>query len=133
MNVVLNIKAPKTVLHQQTMLVYWYSQLLSWHVVSQKWASSQVPLTSLTSSKVNFNDIYPINRPFIKLRKSLELRYKYFSTVLTSISLFHFIFILLYQIIMQDKKPIAFYSQKLIASQKQNQTIERYRESTSTI
>jgi hypothetical protein len=34
--------------------VYWCSQLLSRHVVSQKWASSKVPLTSLTSNKVKF-------------------------------------------------------------------------------
>jgi hypothetical protein len=33
---ILNIKAPKTRKQQQTTQVYWYSQLLSRHVVSQK-------------------------------------------------------------------------------------------------
>jgi hypothetical protein len=33
---ILNIKAPKTTNAQQTTPVYWYSQLLSRHVVSQK-------------------------------------------------------------------------------------------------
>jgi hypothetical protein len=36
MNAILKIKAPKTRNAQQTMAVYWYSQLLSRHVVSQK-------------------------------------------------------------------------------------------------
>jgi hypothetical protein len=33
---ILNYMAPKTREEQQTMPVYWYSQLLSWHFVSQK-------------------------------------------------------------------------------------------------
>jgi hypothetical protein len=52
LNAILNIQAPKTRKENRTTPVYWYSQLLSRHVVAQKWASSQVPLTSLTSSKV---------------------------------------------------------------------------------
>jgi hypothetical protein len=36
MNAILNVKAPKTRKAQQTTPVYWYSQLLSRHVVSQK-------------------------------------------------------------------------------------------------
>jgi hypothetical protein len=36
MNAIHNIKAPKTRKAQQTMPVYWYSQLLSQHMVSQK-------------------------------------------------------------------------------------------------
>jgi hypothetical protein len=36
MNAILNIKAPKTRKDQQTTPVYWYSQLLSRYVVSQK-------------------------------------------------------------------------------------------------
>jgi hypothetical protein len=36
MNSILNIKAPKTRKEQPTTPVYWYSQLLSCHVVSQK-------------------------------------------------------------------------------------------------
>jgi hypothetical protein len=35
-NAILNIKAPKTRKAQKTTAVYWYSQLLSRHVVSQK-------------------------------------------------------------------------------------------------
>jgi hypothetical protein len=52
MNAILKIQAPKTRKQEPATPVYWYSQLLSQHVVSQKWASSQVPMTSLTSSKV---------------------------------------------------------------------------------
>jgi hypothetical protein len=52
MNTILNIKASKTRKAEQTTPVYWYSQLLSRHVVSQNLASSQVPVTSLTSSKI---------------------------------------------------------------------------------
>jgi hypothetical protein len=54
MTAILNIKAPKTRKEEPTTPVYWYSQLLSRYVVSQKLASIQVPLTSLTSSKVKF-------------------------------------------------------------------------------
>jgi hypothetical protein len=36
MNAILNVKAPKTRKAQQTTPVYWYSQLLSRHLVSQK-------------------------------------------------------------------------------------------------
>jgi hypothetical protein len=50
-NAIFNIKASKTRKAQQNTPVYWYSQLLSQHVVLQKLASSQIPLTSLTSSK----------------------------------------------------------------------------------
>jgi hypothetical protein len=51
---ILDIKVPKTRKQHQTTPVYWYSQLLSRDVVSQKWASSLVPLTSLNSNKVKF-------------------------------------------------------------------------------
>jgi hypothetical protein len=54
MTAILNIKAPKTRKEESTTPVYWYSQLISQHVVSQKGASSKVQLTSLTSSKVKF-------------------------------------------------------------------------------
>jgi hypothetical protein len=37
---ILNIKAPKTRKEEPATTVCWYSQLLSRHVVSQKWASS---------------------------------------------------------------------------------------------
>jgi hypothetical protein len=52
---ILDTMAPKTRKEEQTTPVYRYSQLLSQHVVSQKLASSQVPLTSLTSMKVKFD------------------------------------------------------------------------------
>jgi hypothetical protein len=49
--------------------VYWYSQLLSQHVVLQKWASSQGPLTSLTSSKVKFKCHSSHQQTFDKIKK----------------------------------------------------------------
>jgi hypothetical protein len=49
---ILNIKTLKTRKEVAATPVYWYGQLLSQHVVSQKSASSQDPFTSLTSSKV---------------------------------------------------------------------------------
>jgi hypothetical protein len=36
MNAILNVKAPKTRKEESTTTVYWYSQLLSQHMVSQK-------------------------------------------------------------------------------------------------
>jgi hypothetical protein len=51
---ILNIKVPKTRKAQHTTPVYQYRQLLSQNVVSQKQASSQALLTSVTSSKVKF-------------------------------------------------------------------------------
>jgi hypothetical protein len=49
---ILNIRAPRAKKLQRTTLVYLYSQLLSQHVVSQKRASIQVPLTNYTLRKV---------------------------------------------------------------------------------
>jgi hypothetical protein len=127
MNTILNSKEPKTRKEQQTMPVDLYSELFSRHVVSYKGASSQDPLTSqsltsLTSSKVNLNGTHPINRPLIKLRKSLELRFGCILCYPDFNKPFH-----LYTdasdhqlgpVIMQDKKPIAFYSRKLNTAQK---------------
>jgi hypothetical protein len=48
-------------------------------------------------ARSSLNGTHPINRPLIKSGKSLELRYKYFSVIQTSIS--PFIFILMHQII----------------------------------
>jgi hypothetical protein len=45
---ILNIKVPKTRKSQQTTPVYWYSQQLSRHVVSQKWASNSISNIKLT-------------------------------------------------------------------------------------
>jgi hypothetical protein len=66
---IINIEAPKTRKQEPTTTVYWYSQLLSQHVVSQKSASSQVPLTSLTASKINFECHSSHQRAFDKIKK----------------------------------------------------------------
>jgi hypothetical protein len=50
-------------------------------------------------TRSSFNGTHLINRPLKKLRKLLELKYKYFSTIQTSISIIPFIFILMYQVI----------------------------------
>jgi hypothetical protein len=69
----------------------------------------------------------------------LELRYKYFAAILTSIILFPFNLYTdtsdhqLGAVIMQDKKPVAFYSRKLNTAQKRYTTTERYRELLSAI
>jgi hypothetical protein len=67
------------------------------------------------------NGTHPINRPLLKLRKFLELRYKYFSAIQTSI--IHFIFTLMHQIISwgQSSHRVeilkVFYLQKLNTAQ----------------
>jgi hypothetical protein len=61
---ILNIKAPKTIKEDRTTLVYWYIQPLSRHVVS-----SQVPLTSLISSKVNVKWHSSYQQAFDKIKK----------------------------------------------------------------
>jgi hypothetical protein len=66
---ILNIKAPKTRKDEPTTPVYWYSQLLSQLVVSQKWPSSQVTLSSLTSSKVKFEWHSSDQQAFDKIKK----------------------------------------------------------------
>jgi hypothetical protein len=106
------------------------SELLAWI----HWLASHQARSSL-------NGNHPINRNLIKLRELLELRYMYFSAIQTSISLIPFIFILMHHIkrssvgavIMQDKKPIAFYSRNLNTAQKQYTTTERHRELLSAI
>jgi hypothetical protein len=128
---ILNINAPKTRNEEPATPVYWYSQLLLWHVVSQNWASSLVPLTSLTSS---LNVTHQINKPLKKSRKSLELRYKYFSVchpVFRKQVSFHLYIDAsdhhLGAAIMQDKNQnnIVSYLQKLNTVQKRYSTIER--------
>jgi hypothetical protein len=75
--------------------------------------------------------------PLIKSRKSLELIYKYFSFIQSSVNISD-----LYTdapdhqleaVIMQNKKPIAFYSRKLNTAQSRYTTTERYRELLSAI
>jgi hypothetical protein len=87
----------------------------------------------------SLNGAHPINRPLIKLRKSLELRagvllcYPDFNDS----SWFH-----IYTdesdhqlgaVIMQDRKPITFISRKLNTAQKRHTTIEINRELLSAI
>jgi hypothetical protein len=87
----------------------------------------------------SLNGAHPINRPLIKLRKSLEMRadvllcYPDFNDS----SWFH-----IYTdesdhqlgaVIMQDRKPIPFYSRKLNTAQKRYTAIERNRELLSAI
>jgi hypothetical protein len=79
--------------------------------------SSQGPLTSITLSKASLNGTHLINKPLIKLRKKLELR----CSVILCYPDFNkwFPFHNFYKdatdhhlgiVIMQDRKPIAFYS-----------------------
>jgi hypothetical protein len=87
----------------------------------------------------SLNGTHPINRPLIKSRKSLELRY--FSVIQTSISIVPFIFTLMHQIIIwgqsscriKSKTSIVFYSRKLNTAQKRYTTTERHRELLSAI
>jgi hypothetical protein len=66
---ILNIKAPKTRKEETNTPVYWYSQLLLRHVVSQKWASSQYLMTSLTSSKVKIEWYSSHQQVFDEIKK----------------------------------------------------------------
>jgi hypothetical protein len=89
-------------------------------------------------ARSSLNGTHPINKPLIKSRKSLERRY--FSAIQNSISLISSIFTLtdasdhqLGAVIMQDKKPIDFYSRKLNTAQKLYTTTEKERELLSAI
>jgi hypothetical protein len=53
------------------MPAYWYSQPLLWHMVLQKWASIQGPLTSLTSSKFKFEWYSFHQQVFDKIKKAI--------------------------------------------------------------
>jgi hypothetical protein len=136
---ILNIKAPKTRKSQQTTPVYWYSQLLSRHVVSQKWSSRQVPLTSLTSSMVKFEWHSSHQQAFDKIKKVIgtEIYVLLCNPDFNKPILFH-----LYNdasdhqlraVIMQDKKPIAFYSRKINTAQNWYTSTKRDRELLSVI
>jgi hypothetical protein len=139
MNAILNIKAPKTRKVVPDKSVYWYSQLLSRHMVSQNRASSHVPLTSLTSSKVKFEwnsshqQVFNIIKKIIETAIKILLCYPDFNKpasfhVDTDASDHQ-----LGAIIMQDKKPISFYSRKLNTAQKRYTATERVRELLSAI
>jgi hypothetical protein len=114
---ILNIKAPKTrkktEIRKFTGIVNYYCSMF---LACFQWISSHQARSSL-------NGTHPINRPSIKLRNSLELRcgvllcYPDFKKP----NFFH-----LYTdasdhqlgaVIMQHKKPIAFYSRKLNTAQ----------------
>jgi hypothetical protein len=94
-------------------------------------------LTSLTSSKVKFEWHSSHQQAFDKIKKfigtELLLCYPDFNKPF----LFHFYTDAsdhqLGAVIMQDKKPIDFYSQKLNTAQKRYTTTERYRELLSAI
>jgi hypothetical protein len=126
---ILNIEAPKTRKEYRTTPVYWYSQLLLRLVVSQKWASSQDPLTSLTSIKIKFEWHSPLQQAFDKMiRKKVIgtevlLCYPDFNKPnhLDTDASDH----QLGSVIMQDKKPRAFYSRKLNTAQKRYTTTDR--------
>jgi hypothetical protein len=128
---ILNIKSPKTRKEETTTPVYRYSRLLSQHVVSQKWASSHVPLTSLTSSKVKFEWHSSHQQAFDKIKKVIGTHIQVFicHPDFNHICSFHLDIDAsdhqLGAVIMQDKKPIAFYSQKLNTAQKRYTTTER--------
>jgi hypothetical protein len=109
---ILNIKAPKTRKKEATTPIYWYSQLLSRYVVSQKWASSQIPLTSLTSGKVKFEWQSSHQQAFDIIKKVIGMEVLLCNPDFNKPVIFH-----LYTdasdhqsraVIMQDKKPIAF-------------------------
>jgi hypothetical protein len=96
-------------------------------------------LTSLTSSKVKFEGHSSRQQDFDKIKKVIgtEIQVLLCYPDFNKPVLFH-----LYTdasdhqlgaIIMQDKKSIAFYSQKLNTSQKRYSTTERYRELLSAI
>jgi hypothetical protein len=102
-------------------------------------ASSQVPLTSLTSSKVKFEWHSSHQQTFDKIKKVIgtEIQVLLYYPDFNKPALFQ-----LYAdasdhqlgaVIMQGKKPIAFYSRNLNVTQKWYTTIERNRELLSAI
>jgi hypothetical protein len=106
-------------------------------VVSQKLDSSQVLLTSLTSSKVKFEWKSSYQQAFDEIKKVIGTVVLLCYLDFNKPSFFHFYIDAsnhqLGEIIIQDKKPIAFYSQKLNTSQKQYTTTERDRMLISAI
>ena len=120
---ILKIKAPKTrkELCQFIGIVNFYSDM--WFCRSELLA----PLTSLTSNKVMFEWLSTHQQAFYKIKKvigtDLLLSYPDFNTPLqiyTDASDHH-----LGAVIMQDKRPIAFYSRKLNTAQRRYTTTER--------
>jgi hypothetical protein len=132
---ILNFKVPKTKknyhLHQFICIVNCYHNM--WFRRSELLA--RIHGLASHQARSSLIGIHPINRPLKKSRKSLELRYKYFSAIQTSIS--PFIFTMMHHqlgaVIMQDKKPIAIYSRKLNTAQKQYKATETNKELLSAI
>jgi hypothetical protein len=94
-------------------------------------------LTSLTSSKVKFEWHSSHQQAFDKIKKVIGTEVLLCYPDFNKPVIFH-----LYtdasdhqlgEVIMQDKKPISFYSQKLNTAQKRYTTTERYRELFSAI
>jgi hypothetical protein len=101
-------------------------------MVTQKWASSQVPLTIFTSSRVNFEWHSFHQQAFDDIKKVIGTE----AQVILCYPDFNKPFHLdtdasdhqLESVIMQDKNPIAFYSRKINTAQKQYRIIEREQE-----
>jgi hypothetical protein len=108
-------------------------------VVSQKCAYRHVPWTSLTSSKVKFEQLSSHPQAFDKIKKVIGteiqvlLCYPEFNIPV----LFHLytdaLDHQLETVVIQDKKPIEFYSRKLNTTQKRYTTTEREQELLSDI
>jgi hypothetical protein len=134
---ILIIKVHKTRKENSTTPVYWYSQRLSQYVVSQKWASTQVPLTSLTSRKVKFELNSSHQQAFDNIKKVIGTEVLLCYPDFNKPEYFHPYTDAsdhqLGAVIMQDKKPIAFYLRKLNTAQKRYTTTERDRELLSAI
>jgi hypothetical protein len=117
MKAILNVEAPKTKKEEEATQIYWYSQQLLRHVVSQKSASNLDPLTNSSHQHV-----------FDKIKKDIGtgvlLVYTDFNKYLhiyTDASDHQ-----MGAVIMKDKKP-SFYSRNLNTAQKRYTTSERDR------
>jgi hypothetical protein len=106
-------------------------------VVSQKSASSLVPLTSLTPNKVKFEWHSSHQQAFDKIKKVIGTEFLFCYLDFNKPVVFH-----LYTdasdhqlgaVIIQDNKPIAFYSRNLNTAQKRYKNTERSRELLSVI
>jgi hypothetical protein len=146
MNAILIIDAPKTRKQDPTTTVYCYSQLLSRHAVLQKWGSSQIPLTSLTWSKVEFEWHSSPLQAFDKIidKKTIGAEMwciSLISRLQSARSVSSLYWYTMHQIIswgqsscrIQLKQRIFFYSQKINTAQMQYTTTEADRELLSAI
>jgi hypothetical protein len=99
-------------------------------VVSQKLDSSQVLLTSLTSSKVKFEWHSSYQQAFDEIKKVIGTVVLLCYLDFKKPSFFHFYIDASHHqlgaVIIQDKKAIAFYSQKLNTAQKRYTAQKQY-------